>query len=266
MASYGYVVAAIEHRDYSACWSYKLHAEPLTGQQRERGINMRILHHDNNFKVRNQQLGKRVSECVKALHVLEELNLGTLKTDSLLIGSHFDWGVFKSRLNLSRAAVAGHSFGGATALAATAFSTDFQAAVVLDGWMFPLDSDQYSRAVQPTLFLNAGRWQWKENLDSIRRFCSEEAERIHFTIGDAVHQSFSDICFLLTPFVPRRLGIMGDRSPHSIMEAVVETTVAFLRRVHENEMASYSLKQMVDEKYASFVEHGLGPRAEDSRL
>lgn len=130
MAAYGYVVAAIEHRDYSACWTYKLQLEPVTGQQRERPIHMRILHHDNNFKVRNQQLGKRVSECVKALHVLEEINLGTLKLDTILVGRHFDWSIFKGRLNLARTAVAGHSFGGATALAATAFSTDFQVIII----------------------------------------------------------------------------------------------------------------------------------------
>lgn len=58
-----------------------------------------------------------------------------------------------------------------------------QAAIVLDGWMFPLDSDHFARAAQPSLFINAGRWQWKENLDSMKKFSSEEAERIHFTIG-----------------------------------------------------------------------------------
>lgn len=34
-------------------------------------------------------------------------------------------------MDLSRAFVAGHSFGGATAVAATAFSTDFQVTLII---------------------------------------------------------------------------------------------------------------------------------------
>lgn len=41
------------------------------------------------------QLNKRVSECVKALHVLEEINLGQLQFDNVAVGKDMEWSQFK---------------------------------------------------------------------------------------------------------------------------------------------------------------------------
>ncbi|CAJ0565962.1 unnamed protein product, partial [Mesorhabditis spiculigera] len=79
LASYGFVVAAVEHRDYSACWTYKLIPDMLDGRFKEKELPMRQLKPgEDEMKVRVPQLHKRVSEMVKALHVLEELNLGLI--------------------------------------------------------------------------------------------------------------------------------------------------------------------------------------------
>ncbi|EPB79412.1 Platelet-activating factor acetylhydrolase, plasma/intracellular isoform II [Ancylostoma ceylanicum] len=172
-----------ETSDYSACWTYKLYPDPISGRNKERQFQIRLVDKDDKrmFKIRNQQLNKRVSECVKALHVLEEINLGQLQFDNVAVGKDMDWSQFKGRLDLSRAFVAGHSFGGATAVAATAFSTDFQAAVVMDGWLYPLESGHYERASQPTLFLNAGKWQYAENLERMAKL-RNVAEKPMFTL------------------------------------------------------------------------------------
>ncbi|KAK6023810.1 Platelet-activating factor acetylhydrolase, plasma/intracellular isoform II [Ostertagia ostertagi] len=160
-----------ETSDYSACWTYKLTLDSISGRLKERHFPIRIVDKDDKrmFKIRNQQLNKRVSECVKALHVLEEIALGQLQVDNIAVGKDFDWSMFKDKMDLTRAFIAGHSFGGATAIAATAFSTDFQAAAVLDGWLYPLEPGHYERATQPTLFLNAGKWQFLENIERMHK-------------------------------------------------------------------------------------------------
>ncbi|CAI4227415.1 unnamed protein product [Auanema sp. JU1783] len=273
LASYGYVVAAIEHRDYSACWTYKLIPDVLSGRAKERAVHMKLLESgDKEFKIRSQQLSKRVSECVKTLHVLEELCMGTLDNQSIMEGNDFDWTQFKNRLSLSKTAIAGHSFGGATAMAATAFSTEFQASLVLDGWMFPLDADHYVRAGQPTLFLNAKKWQWKENLKNMRRF-GNESERLMYSFSDAVHQTFSDFPYLVSNFVGKRVGLQGEVPADELMEAIIEMSVVFLRkfvysadqtavmfhfRIHEGELAGPTLHQLSTMKFANIMESGTG--------
>ncbi|KAK6755150.1 hypothetical protein RB195_013870 [Necator americanus] len=254
LASCGFIVGAIEHSDYSACWTYKLNPDPISGRLKERQFQIRLVDKDDKrmFKIRNQQLNKRVSECVKALHVLEEINLGQLHVDNVVMGKDMDWLQFKGRLNLSRAFVAGHSFGGATAVAATAFSTDFQAAIVLDGWLYPLDSGHYERATQPTLFLNAGRWQYPENLERMGKL-RNVAEKPMFTLKDAEHQTFTDFPFLVNSFIGRRMKLHGETPPETAMEAIVDITVSFLNREQDSEAA---LTQLVQEKYQTFIVDG----------
>ncbi|TKR82422.1 hypothetical protein L596_016151 [Steinernema carpocapsae] len=263
LASYGYVIAAIEHRDRSACYSYSVEVDPDTGNCREKPIVMRQLGpNEKEFKLRNQQLHKRVSECVKTLHVLEELNLGQCapsdqkpKGSKIICGpKNFDWSQFKGRLDISKASIIGHSFGGASAIATSAFSTDFQAAVVLDGWMFPIEMDLYSRASQPTLFLNAGNWQWAENVRKMMKLDKSQAERLMFTFNNVVHQQFSDFGFLLPSFIGRKLGFQSDTDPMRVAEATVEMTVAFLRR-HSEGTSDDGLKETA-KRYADFCVQG----------
>ncbi|KAF8386960.1 paf-1 [Pristionchus pacificus] len=91
LASHGYVVAAIEHRDYSACWTYKLAPEcVVTSASSIRGGRagrvekpmtfLDIGEHDGKRenKTRNQQVHKRVAECVRLFHFLEECDLGLI--------------------------------------------------------------------------------------------------------------------------------------------------------------------------------------------
>ena len=64
--------------------------------------------------------------------------------------------------------IAGHSFGAATALIASSKAAgDFSTCVVMDAWMFPIERDFYTTARDanvPVLFINAGRFQWEDNL------------------------------------------------------------------------------------------------------
>lgn len=125
---------------------------------------------------------------MRALNLLEEINLGTCgpadkkpKGSKIVYGQSFDWSQFKGRLLVDQAAVIGHSFGGAAALAAAAFSTDFQASVCWDGWLYPMEHDLYPRVTQPSLLINASKWQWAENVKRMMKL-PQTAERCLFTL------------------------------------------------------------------------------------
>jgi len=80
--------------------------------------------------------------------------------------------MFKGRLDLSRLSVGGHSFGGGTAVGATADPrSTFKACLALDSWMFPLGNDIFSRKrTTPVLYLNSEIFQWEENLVAMRKW------------------------------------------------------------------------------------------------
>ncbi|KHJ87627.1 Platelet-activating factor acetylhydrolase, plasma/intracellular isoform II [Oesophagostomum dentatum] len=58
LASHGFIVGAIEHSDYSACWTYKLYPDPISGRFKERQFQIRMVDKDDKrlFKIRNQQV------------------------------------------------------------------------------------------------------------------------------------------------------------------------------------------------------------------
>uniref|UniRef100_A0A915PJN3 1-alkyl-2-acetylglycerophosphocholine esterase n=1 Tax=Setaria digitata TaxID=48799 RepID=A0A915PJN3_9BILA len=235
LASHGYIVAAIEHRDCSACWTYKLKTDEKTGETVEVPVKLRkLVSADDEFQLRNGQLHKRVSECIRTLHVLEELNLGVYGSDKkiekkLLLGNNFAWSQFKGRLDMSRICIAGHSFGGATAIAAAASSTDFFAAVVLDGWMFPIEKELLTQVRQPVLFMNAENFQWEANVKDMLRVIESSKRSVLLTFNEAVHYSFTDFPFLIPKMLCRWLGIQGLCDPVQCAEAMVELSGHFLK-------------------------------------
>uniref|UniRef100_A0A7E4W5G9 1-alkyl-2-acetylglycerophosphocholine esterase n=1 Tax=Panagrellus redivivus TaxID=6233 RepID=A0A7E4W5G9_PANRE len=261
LASYGYVVAAVEHRDRSSSWTYRLKTDPATGIVTEEGISMLMVHDgEGEFKKRNQQNHTRVAECIRALHLLEELNMGQCgpadkkpKGSKIVVGQEFDWLQFKNRLDISKAAVIGHSMGGATAVAAAAFSTDFRCCIVLDGWLYPIEHELYAQTTMPALMLNVDGWQWAENIKRIQRMNSEAAEKPLFTFKNIVHQSFSDFTYLMPGFMGRKFGVQGDIDPHVAGEAYLELSVAFLRQALSGSTSVEALRE-VAQRYEFVVE------------
>uniref|UniRef100_A0A1I7XH47 1-alkyl-2-acetylglycerophosphocholine esterase n=1 Tax=Heterorhabditis bacteriophora TaxID=37862 RepID=A0A1I7XH47_HETBA len=122
--------------------------------------------------------------------------------------------------------------------------------------MYPLEADHYERAVQPTLLINAGRWQWDDNIKKMHRLNQDTALRLVYTLRDGVHQTFTDFPFLVGPFFGKRFNLQGETEVETSMEAIVEISVSFLRRVHENNTVQSAINQLVEQKYSKFVIEG----------
>nr|XP_039260937.1 platelet-activating factor acetylhydrolase-like [Styela clava] len=164
IASHGFFVAAIEHRDESASNTFYLEktnsgdekydkvwlpykrVQPATTEERE---------------LRNKQVHERAKEISKLMDSIELLNAGTLSN----ILSDFDLTVFKDKIDIDKAAVIGHSFGGATSITSLVKDLRFKAGIPLDVWMYPLGPEVYKANIDtPLLFINSESFQWEANI------------------------------------------------------------------------------------------------------
>lgn len=97
LASYGYVVIALEHRDDSPSMTYYFESPDKVKRNEPTWVKFRRVNvgHPSHFTERKQQVEKRASECIRALNVLEDLDAGNNIGNILL--PDFDFSQFKVR-------------------------------------------------------------------------------------------------------------------------------------------------------------------------
>ncbi|XP_042194635.1 platelet-activating factor acetylhydrolase 2, cytoplasmic isoform X2 [Callorhinchus milii] len=180
------------------------------------------------FEMRNRQVGQRVDECVHALQVLEDLNNGH-NVDNVLEGG-FDLSMLKGWMDLHRATIVGHSFGGATAIQALAKDTRFRCAVVLDGWMLPLTDETCSQVQKPIFLINSEKFQTQDSKERIERLCSQNSQSRVITIKGSVHQSHTDFTFLTLKPLNVVFEIKGTIDSMLGLDITNHAMLAFLQR------------------------------------
>lgn len=252
LSSQGFIVAALEHRDGSASATYYLNryssVDPLKSSSRSStedsspddnqpsSPTSQVYEEEwkiferydtwDDFMVRNAQLQQRTEECIKVLDILCKINDG-LELDNLE-PSQVDLNDFKNRMNMLWVCVAGHSFGGATAVATLAKDKRFKVGVVLDGWMLPLDDNVYPCVTQPVLMVNTETFQWKKNILSMKKLESKDVERVIITIRGTCHQSSTDFQFLFNKFVGRIMKARYTLSPKLAVELTGKAMQGFI--------------------------------------
>ncbi|XP_063033581.1 platelet-activating factor acetylhydrolase 2, cytoplasmic isoform X1 [Melospiza melodia melodia] len=171
LASWGFVVAALEHRDHSAATTYFCPAEAGT----EEWIPFqRVPQGQKEFYFRNKQVHQRARECVRALRLFQGIAGG--RAAPAILPQDWDLSVLKDNLDLSKVAVMGHSFGGVTAVLALVKEPRFRCAVALDAWMFPLENLLYPEVPSPVLFINTEHFQSPESAAKMRSLSSRNSQ------------------------------------------------------------------------------------------
>ncbi|XP_075209992.1 platelet-activating factor acetylhydrolase-like [Lycorma delicatula] len=198
LASRGFLIASVEHRDNSACVTY-YYKSP---EDRDNDIRTWIPHHNlkvgqHHYAIRNKQLKQRQEECVKVMNLLYEINEG--KAENILKTS-FNILDLKGCLDFSSACMMGHSFGAATSLYNLAEDHRFKVGVILDAWMFPLKEEKDLEVTQPLLFVNTQTFHIPSNLEAIKTYLkkpSESTARTLFTIKSTTHETQTDTAMVL---------------------------------------------------------------------
>ncbi|XP_044026360.1 platelet-activating factor acetylhydrolase isoform X2 [Siniperca chuatsi] len=244
LASHGFIVASVEHRDESASATYyfrekteseKAHEKvPKTSASAQDNLVKQwmyyrtLQHRESEFPLRNKQVKQRADECILALDKLTEINSGTAVEN--VLQTQFDWTTLENSMDLCRIAVLGHSFGGATVIEALCKEVKFKCGVALDAWMFPLDDELFPRVKQPIFFINSEKFQWAGNISRMKELDSAVIQRKMITIRGTVHQSFPDFTFLTGHWIGKLMKLQGEIDPELAIDLCNKATLAFLQR------------------------------------
>ncbi|XP_043573474.1 platelet-activating factor acetylhydrolase 2, cytoplasmic-like isoform X1 [Chiloscyllium plagiosum] len=254
LASQGFIVAAVEHRDESACTTFFLKSsvenlEPSIGattaleqslegseippaslaEMEEEWLPYRKPDTaEEDFALRNKQLCHRMEECSRVLDVLTDIHNGKFIKNYL--PGHLDLSIMKACIDLKRVAVMGHSFGGSTSILAITRDSRFRCAVALDSWMFPLTDDIYSKALRPVFFVNSEKFQTNDSIDKMKRLRSNNNEIKIITIIGSVHQSQTDFTLLTGQLLSLAFETKGTIDPIMGLNITNKASLAFLQR------------------------------------
>ncbi|XP_034017964.1 platelet-activating factor acetylhydrolase [Thalassophryne amazonica] len=240
LASQGFVVAAVEHRDESASATYfyrekgenesSSRKSPAAGDDlvKEWMYYRRLQPGEREFPLRNKQVKQRADECIWALAKLTEISSG-LPVKNVL-QTQFDWTTLANCMDLCRTAIVGHSFGGATVIETLCKEVKFKCGVALDTWMVPLDDEIFPLVKQPIFFINSEKFQWAGNISRIKKLDSAVTQRKMITIRGAVHQSFPDFTFLTGNWIGKLMKLKGEIDPELALDLCNKATLAFLQR------------------------------------
>ncbi|XP_017311768.1 platelet-activating factor acetylhydrolase [Ictalurus punctatus] len=244
LASQGFIVAAVEHRDESASatFYYKEKSEtkqshhapretfrPVSDNLVEEWMYYRPLKTgESELLLRSNQVKQRADECIRALDLLIDINSGKSVENVLL--SEFDWSKLKNCMDMCRIAVMGHSFGGATVIECLCKEVKFKCGIALDAWMFPLEEEIFPSVKQPIFFINSEKFQWAGNIIRMKKLDSAVIPRKMITVLGAVHQSFPDFTFLTGHWVGKILKLHGEIDPHIAMDLCNRASLAFLQQ------------------------------------
>ncbi|KAI9003426.1 platelet-activating factor acetylhydrolase, isoform II-domain-containing protein [Hyaloraphidium curvatum] len=263
LASYGFVVAALEHSDSSACATaidsgrYPIHYRrpPFKLEDAAEWEKARLF--------RSSQLAFRTDQVGQCLDFLEKLDAGTYDGGLAATGGQaadaFDWSQFKGRLDVSNAAMAGHSFGAATALnvlGSPLLGSRFRCGILLDAWMFAVPAD--TRLSVPLLSLNSSSFHWRANLVRLHALFphlmpgspmpAQERDSAFLTFPDTAHQNASDLPLLL-PTLIRATGMAGKADPVKAARAQNRAALGFLRLRLGSEVA----RGLVPKEYEGYL-------------
>ena len=173
MASRGVVVVALEHRDGSASMTIDQKGNVYPYRAGPSGLNLPMV----DYEYRAAQLAHRVKEIKSTVKFLDAINEAG-DFSSLILSSP---GLletlkqFKGRLLMNRIILMGHSFGGASCLAAAQDIQCVTCCVAFDPWMFPMP--QPSLPIQRTdidnLLIINEKFSWSENDAAIQKFIND---------------------------------------------------------------------------------------------
>ncbi|KAK1153149.1 platelet-activating factor acetylhydrolase 2, cytoplasmic-like isoform X2 [Acipenser oxyrinchus oxyrinchus] len=232
MASHGFLVAAVEHRDQSACATYHYQKGPPESPHdplHEEWVHYRRLEQgEKEFKLRNCQVHQRVEECVRALDLLSDINSGKSVPDTLQCD--FDLASLKDCVDLQKVGVMGHSFGGATSLVALVKDARFRCAVALDAWMFPIENELYPQVRRPVFFINTESFQTTDSVGKMSRLLAACSPSRIITVLGTVHKSHTDFAFLTGALLSRFVEIRGRLEAEKALEITTRAALAFLHR------------------------------------
>uniref|UniRef100_A0A1X7VW70 1-alkyl-2-acetylglycerophosphocholine esterase n=1 Tax=Amphimedon queenslandica TaxID=400682 RepID=A0A1X7VW70_AMPQE len=211
LASHGYVVASVEHKDGSSATALRRVPGPGVQEGDYDNYKDEFIPFDNTypmlspsllssgFELRNRQVKIRAAEVGQVYDLFQTLNEGGTVKNMLGGGDSFDFGQFKDRLDLEKVAVMGHSYGGSTVVQTMVQDKHFKCGLALDSWLFPIEEEDLEKSLdRPLVFINTDTFQWPENVAKMMKFV-ERNEATMYTLKGCTHLLQCDLIFINIP-------------------------------------------------------------------
>ena len=178
LASHGFVVLALEHRDGSACNTHLSEGSSVRPECAHTARGGWLPYHKPRpdaadpfeERLRRGQLAWRVGEAAMALDLAALLEAGSPPENAAPGCDRLaDALSFKGRIDLSRPLVAGHSMGGVTAFACARADPRYKGVVCLDPFWMPLSPEDYDPPAHntPLLIINADGFAWEKQTQCV---------------------------------------------------------------------------------------------------
>ena len=218
LASQGYAVFALNH-SYDA--NITIYPDSSIADYRSD-----LTDHPDSLNIRKNQIITRTKDIVFLLNKLEEIE--SEKTASILF----------NHLDLNKIAIAGHSYGGATAIFASSLDNRIKSCLVLDGWFSPLPDKVTTTGLDIPLFC-IGRPSWDDsdypsnykNLELL--LDASTSQKFHIFIKNSLHLDYTDIP-LFSPVIKYVMDV-GKNPPIKSIKIINDLAFLFLEKtLYEN--------------------------------
>ncbi|CEH18244.1 Phospholipase A2 (platelet-activating factor acetylhydrolase in humans) [Ceraceosorus bombacis] len=262
LASEGFVVAAVEHRDLTAPSTQVFPpAETFLGAKQQSYTSIYSKHDEMDkspttgepeggdvWAMRKAQLELRQAEMLEALHVLKQLNVGEgeqLSLSSMRGGAKertaAELPKWQGRLGVDQPWALGHSYGAGTCIEAIRKAdSPFARSLILDPWVEPIpkaSADSSMSIKRPLYVINSEAFTiWRSHMQDVRELVSDAKRNAGsawlLTLTGSKHTDFSDFPFLL----PRLFS--SSVPPADAMKIFAKATCAQFAASHQDQDGS----------------------------
>lgn len=253
LASRGYVVVAVEHRDGTGpSSSIKL----VDGTVRDlefvnwQDLDWPDLPSDAQPKddttLRHDQLEMRAQEIKEIIRAFEGISAGEPIFETSLRSPHFDWSRWGPKwdaIAVKRPIMTGHSLGGSVALLAASMHDDFdfKSVIAFDPAIQRLEPWQ-GTIHAPLLVVNSEEYTISSDFARLENLVKTATNPPVYSIAGSTHPSFSDVFVIVPPFINRMTGLKVDAT--EMLDTTMDITLHFLQ---DNHRPMRSKTQMISE-------------------
>lgn len=228
LASNGFVVFAIEHRDRSASHTYYYQNKDHAELDMRTHIKYKIVSlNDKHYHNRNEQVKLRSQECSRCLDFILNLNKGEVPENIMdrvptAKKSDFKLNDLVGILDIDNIIMMGHSFGGATALLTLGTRPELKLGVLMDPWMFSIKNDNlYEKIKSPLIFINTQTFHISTNVAAMKKYLESCTENQMYTILHTTHENQCDSVLLIGYWLNWFMKKLEPRSALKINNALI---------------------------------------------